>query len=51
MLALTLRRALTSLAVLLVVSFLVFLVVYLSPGDPGRDHAGTRRVRGKRGVD
>jgi peptide/nickel transport system permease protein len=45
MLALVLRRLLASLAVLLVVSFLVFGVVYLSPGDPvaimlGREASG-----------
>ena len=36
MIALIARRAVASLAILVLVTFLVFLVVYFSPGDPVR---------------
>ncbi|MGJ4859366.1 ABC transporter permease [Labrys sp. La1] len=58
MIALIARRAVASLAILVLVTFLVFLVVYFSPGDPvaimlGRDASGETadQIRRDLGLD
>ena len=48
MLAYTLRRLLFAIPTLLVISFIIFALLDLSPGDPDRQPAADHPARGAR---